>query len=77
MLIQDNRYRGANKGFAFLEFWSLAQATWAYVRLHKNNVVFGTDHAAKVSFAVFDKSEREITFQVHFPQKREDKQRIR
>ncbi|KAF3340442.1 Polyadenylate-binding protein [Carex littledalei] len=63
VLIQDNRYRGANKGFAFLEFWSLAQATWAYVRLHKSNVVFGTDHAAKVSFAVFDKSEREITFQ--------------
>ncbi|XP_078162930.1 uncharacterized protein LOC144558092 isoform X2 [Carex rostrata] len=63
VLIQDNRYRGGNKGFAFLEFWSLAQATWAYVRLHKSNVVFGTDHAAKVSFAVFDKSEREITFQ--------------
>jgi RNA recognition motif-containing protein len=75
--MQDNRYQGTNKGFAFLEFWSLSQATWAYVHLHKSHAVFGSDCAAKVSFAVFDKSDREITFQVHFQKEDKNKQRIR
>lgn len=50
-LVEDTNDEGKNRGFAFLEFSSRADAMDAFKRLQKRDVVFGVDKAAKVSFA--------------------------
>ncbi|KAD2805406.1 hypothetical protein E3N88_38783 [Mikania micrantha] len=50
-LPEDPKIERKNKGFAFLEFSSHADAVTAFQRLKKPDVVFGRDVSAKVAFA--------------------------
>ncbi|XP_073288584.1 uncharacterized protein [Primulina huaijiensis] len=50
-LVEDSNNVGMNRGFAFLEFSSRADAMDAFKLLQKRDVVFGVDRPAKVSFA--------------------------
>ncbi|CAD5175471.1 unnamed protein product [Musa acuminata subsp. malaccensis] len=64
-LIEDTSNAGMNRGFAFLEFSSRAEAMDAYRRLQKRDVVFGVDRTAKVAFAdSFIEPDDEIMAQV-------------
>ncbi|XP_031482665.1 uncharacterized protein LOC116252498 isoform X1 [Nymphaea colorata] len=64
-LVEDSNAEGMNRGFAFLEFSSRADAMDAYKRLQKKDVVFGVDRTAKVSFAdSFIEPDDEIMAQV-------------
>ncbi|KAK8951747.1 Polyadenylate-binding protein RBP47B [Platanthera zijinensis] len=65
ILVEDNSNEGTNRGFAFLEFASRADAMDAYRRLQKRDVVFGTERSAKVAFAEsFIEPDDEIMSQV-------------
>ncbi|KAK9002047.1 hypothetical protein V6N11_024736 [Hibiscus sabdariffa] len=50
-LVEDTNNEGKNRGFAFLEFASRAEAMDAFKRLQRTDVLFGVDRPAKVSFA--------------------------
>ncbi|XVE74142.1 hypothetical protein DITRI_Ditri11bG0175200 [Diplodiscus trichospermus] len=50
-LVEDSNNEGMNRGFAFLEFPSRADAMDAFKRLQRRDVLFGVDRPAKVSFA--------------------------
>ncbi|KAF8411430.1 hypothetical protein HHK36_003979 [Tetracentron sinense] len=50
-LVEDTKNEGMNRGFAFLDFSSRAEALDACKNLQKRDVVFGTDRTAKVAFA--------------------------
>ncbi|CAA6667012.1 unnamed protein product [Spirodela intermedia] len=64
-LVEDSNNEGNNRGFAFLEFASRTDAMDAYRRLQKQDVAFGVDRNAKVSFAdSFIEPDDEIMAQV-------------
>ncbi|KAK6945769.1 RNA recognition motif domain [Dillenia turbinata] len=64
-LVEDTRNEGMNRGFAFLDFYSRADAIDACKRLQRRDVVFGTDRTAKVAFAdSFIEPDDEIMAQV-------------
>ncbi|KAK9063246.1 hypothetical protein SSX86_017116 [Deinandra increscens subsp. villosa] len=48
---EDSKIENKNKGFAFLEFRTHADAVAAFQRLKKPDVVFGRDVSARVAFA--------------------------
>ncbi|KAK9130102.1 hypothetical protein Sjap_010589 [Stephania japonica] len=50
-LVEDIKNSGMNRGFAFLDFPTRADALEACKHLQKMHVVFGTDRLAKVAFA--------------------------
>lgn len=50
-LVEDTKNEGMNRGFAFLDFSSRADALEACKRLQKRDVVFGMDRTARVAFA--------------------------
>ncbi|XP_043690009.1 heterogeneous nuclear ribonucleoprotein R-like isoform X2 [Telopea speciosissima] len=64
-LVEDSKNEGMNRGFAFLDFPSRADALDACKRLQRMDVVFGTDRTAKVAFAdTFIEPDDEIMSQV-------------
>ncbi|XP_059653286.1 uncharacterized protein LOC132300283 isoform X2 [Cornus florida] len=64
-LVEDTKNEGMNRGFAFLDFSSRADALEACKRLQKRDVVFGTDRTARVAFAdTFIEPDDEIMAQV-------------
>ncbi|XP_042493385.1 heterogeneous nuclear ribonucleoprotein Q-like [Macadamia integrifolia] len=64
-LVEDTKNEGMNRGFAFLDFPSRADALDACKRLQRRDVVFGTDRTAKVAFAdTFIEPDDEIMSQV-------------
>lgn len=64
-LVEDSKNEGMNRGFAFLDFPSRADALEACRRLQKRDVVFGTDRSARVAFAdTFIEPDDEIMAQV-------------
>ncbi|XP_034680983.1 nucleolin-like [Vitis riparia] len=64
-LVEDTKNEGMNRGFAFLDFSSRADALEACKRLQKRDVVFGTDRTARVAFAdTFIEPDDEIMSQV-------------
>ncbi|KAK9163924.1 hypothetical protein Syun_004826 [Stephania yunnanensis] len=64
-LVEDIKNTGMNRGFAFLDFPSRADALDACKHLQKMHVVFGTDRLAKVAFAdTFIEPDDEIMAQV-------------
>lgn len=50
-LVEDMKNEGLNRGFAFLDFPSRADALEACKRLQRRDVVFGIDRTARVAFA--------------------------
>lgn len=65
-LVEDTKNEGMNRGFAFLDFSSRADALEACKRLQKRDVVFGTDRTARVAFAdTFIEPDDEIMSQVY------------
>lgn len=64
-LVEDAKNEGMNRGFAFLDFPSRADALEACRRLQKRDVIFGTDRTARVAFAdTFIEPDDEIMAQV-------------
>ncbi|KAA8536435.1 hypothetical protein F0562_028913 [Nyssa sinensis] len=64
-LVEDTKNEGMNRGFAFLDFSSRADALEACKRLQMRDVVFGTDRTARVAFAdTFIEPDDEIMSQV-------------
>uniref|UniRef100_A0A5B6ZU90 RRM domain-containing protein n=1 Tax=Davidia involucrata TaxID=16924 RepID=A0A5B6ZU90_DAVIN len=64
-LVEDTKNEGMNRGFAFLDFSSRADALEACKLLQKRDVVFGTDRTARVAFAdTFIEPDDEIMSQV-------------
>lgn len=64
-LVEDVKNEGMNRGFAFLDFPSRADALEACRRLQKRDVIFGTDRTARVAFAdTFIEPDDEIMAQV-------------
>ncbi|KAJ9561262.1 hypothetical protein OSB04_006422 [Centaurea solstitialis] len=64
-LVDDVKAEGMNRGFAFLDFPSRADALEACRRLQKRDVIFGTDRTARVAFAdTFIEPDDEIMAQV-------------
>nr|XP_043619124.1 heterogeneous nuclear ribonucleoprotein Q-like isoform X2 [Erigeron canadensis] len=64
-LVEDTKNEGMNRGFAFLDFPSRADALEACRRLQKRDVIFGTDRTARVAFAdTFIEPDDEIMAQV-------------
>ncbi|KAK6916147.1 RNA recognition motif domain [Dillenia turbinata] len=64
-LVEDTRNEGMNRGFAFLDFYSRADAIEACKCLQRRDVVFGMDRTAKVAFAdSFIEPDDEIMAQV-------------
>ncbi|KAI3770158.1 hypothetical protein L6452_01281 [Arctium lappa] len=64
-LVEDVKSDGMNRGFAFLDFPSRADALEACRRLQKRDVIFGTDRTARVAFAdTFIEPDDEIMAQV-------------
>lgn len=64
-LVEDHKNEGLNRGFAFLDFSSRADALEACKRLQGRDVVFGTDRTARVAFAdTFIEPDDEIMSQV-------------
>ncbi|OUZ99610.1 RNA recognition motif domain [Macleaya cordata] len=64
-LVEDTRNEGMNRGFAFLDFSSRADALDACKHLQKRDVLFGTDRPAKVAFAdTFIEEDDEVMAQV-------------
>ncbi|GKB30230.1 heterogeneous nuclear ribonucleoprotein Q-like protein, partial [Tanacetum coccineum] len=49
-LVKDAKSVGMNRGFALLDFLTRADAFEACRRLQKQDVIFGTDWTARVSF---------------------------
>lgn len=66
-LVEDVKNEGMNRGFAFLDFPSRADALEACRRLQKRDVIFGTDRTARVAFAdTFIEPDDEIMAQVSY-----------
>ncbi|KAI3810290.1 hypothetical protein L1987_19901 [Smallanthus sonchifolius] len=64
-LVEDAKNEGMNRGFAFLDFPTRADALEACRRLQKRDVIFGTDRTARVAFAdTFIEPDDEIMAQV-------------
>ncbi|MFS7985590.1 putative RNA recognition motif domain, nucleotide-binding alpha-beta plait domain superfamily [Helianthus anomalus] len=64
-LVEDAKSEGLNRGFAFLDFPTRADALEACRRLQKRDVIFGTDRTARVAFAdTFIEPDDEIMAQV-------------
>ncbi|XP_076917796.1 uncharacterized protein LOC143577985 [Bidens hawaiensis] len=64
-LVEDAKTVGMNRGFAFLDFPTRADALEACRRLQKRDVIFGTDRTARVAFAdTFIEPDDEIMAQV-------------
>ncbi|KAA8545626.1 hypothetical protein F0562_020410 [Nyssa sinensis] len=64
-LVEDTKNEGMNRGFAFLDFSSRADALEACKLLQRRDVVFGTDRTARVAFAdTFIEPNDEIMSQV-------------
>nr|GEW46232.1 heterogeneous nuclear ribonucleoprotein Q-like [Tanacetum cinerariifolium] len=64
-LVEDAKSVGMNRGFAFLDFPTRADALEACRRLQKRDVIFGTDRTARVAFAdTFIEPDDEVMAQV-------------
>lgn len=65
-LVEDAKSVGMNRGFAFLDFPTRADALEACRRLQKRDVIFGTDRTARVAFAdTFIEPDDEVMAQVY------------
>ncbi|GKA12656.1 heterogeneous nuclear ribonucleoprotein Q-like protein [Tanacetum coccineum] len=65
-LVKDAKSVGMNRGFALLDFLTRADAFEACRRLQKQDVIFGTDWTARVSFVdTFIEPDDEVMAQVY------------